>query len=72
MRAKVGLELLRAILLEFQNLHQGGYSTISPLIGCLRKITFLNAFDLLGSTYLFIILLVIQSHVAIEHVIYLI
>lgn len=41
MRSKVGLELLQAILLAFQNSHQGGYSTISSLIGCLREITFL-------------------------------
>lgn len=72
MKFKVGLELLQAILLEFQNSHQGDYSTISPLIGCLREITFLIAFDLFGSAYLFVILLVIQSHVAIEYVIYLV
>lgn len=72
MRSKVGLELLQAFPLEFQNSHQGGYSTIPPLIGCLREITFLIAFDLFGTAYLFVILLVIKSHVAIEYVIYLI
>lgn len=40
MRSKVGLELLQAIPLEFQNSHQVGYITISPFIGCPREYLF--------------------------------